>query len=917
MDPESPLVKGRRLLEAGDYPGARAEFEKALAEDPTNAENYNSLGLVALREGKLTPDAEGYFRKAIAANSSDSAYTFNLGLTLLRQNRMDDAEVQFRQSQQQNPDYLPAHWGLANVFFNQRKWAESRQEYERIYAEAKTDSEINNQLGRIALAEGKNEAAEAYFRTAWANGESDWTYPCNLGLALKNQGRFADAVEAFTKSLQIKDEAYTRLGLAESLFNLGRHAEAKVEFERLLAADPANDQLENWLGRIGLATGNLEDAERLFRSAAERNKDEPAYPTNLALARLRQGDSADAERRLSEVVAAHPDYYPAQIDLGMLYFEQNAFDKAKIQFESALPKVKERTGNVQNWLGRVSLALNDVGKAEGYFRAAADINPKEPAYPANLGLALTRERKVPEAKAVYQRALAIDTRYGLAHIGLGSIYFDEGDYEEAKVEFAKALDGDRKNPELHNWLGRVALAQANGTDDIEVKRAFYAEAETAYLAALGLDGTSYAARTGLGSVYFDQAQYRKAREEFAQALKGNPNDAEAHQWLARIALAEENYALAEMEFARCIELDPKQKLASARLFLGTLFSEQERYKEARACLEDAVKMDPRNAEGYYELGRLFFRQKKYLRALEHQTKANGMNPGRLREEREIALTLIELERFEAAEKRLRALIAPKRVSEAERRSEASRIVNQTLADLYFRWGKAVGDNQFYDAGLEALDRASDATKEEDRRVRGQILCMRGIINCHRKQYAAATRDFAKSVECFEAAHKGAGGSGFDPTYYVARRNQARLRESFALVSGIDPFTLKWLSISLAIFSALQLVLLWVLFLGRWTGLSPKLFATLNPVFFGMILLSLLLPQLSKFKLGGITAEVAKPEQIEGSKTDWEVPRPPDLGYEPRTLKAGAGAAQFDSRSKNPASEDTNQIKEHPGEIGGG
>jgi hypothetical protein len=354
-----------------------------------------------------------------------------------------------------------------------------------------------------------------------------------------------------------------------------------------------------------------------------------------------------------------------------------------------------------------------------------------------------------------------------------------------------------------------------------------------------------------------------------------------------VAIALEDSRLAEKEFGRSIELDPKGKLPSSRLFLGSLLLRQERYKEAQERLDELVRIDPDNEDGYYELGRLYFRQKKFNEALDYQTKACGLNPGRLRGEREISLTLIELERFEDVERRLHALMARREVREGARISETVRSVNQTLANLYYRWGKAAGDTLFFDSGLEALDLARNATRADDLRGLGEIHCMRGILNCHRKQYATAQGDFERSIKYFLLESTRPGGGGPDPTYYVAVRNLDRLHESFALVGGIDPIWLKRLSISLAILSAAQLVLLWCLFLAHWSGISPKMFATLNPVFFGMILLSLLLPQLSKFKLGGITAEVAKPEQIQGFKTDWELPRPEGFGHDAPAARSGA------------------------------
>jgi hypothetical protein len=67
--------------------------------------------------------------------------------------------------------------------------------------------------------------------------------------------------------------------------------------------------------------------------------------------------------------------------------------------------------------------------------------------------------------------------------------------------------------------------------------------------------------------------------------------------------------------------------------------------------------------------------------------------------------------------------------------------------------------------------------------------------------------------------------------------------------------LKWFACSLASFAAIQLIVLWVLYLNHKPDISTKVLAALVPLFFSLIFVSLLLPRLSKFKIGGVTAEV--------------------------------------------------------------
>ena len=253
--------------------------------------------------------------------------------------------------------------------------------------------------------------------------------------------------------------------------------------------------------------------------------------------------------------------------------------------------------------------------------------------------------------------------------------------------------------------------------------------------------------------------------------------------------------------------------------------------------------------------------------------------------------------FGEAEKRLQSMV---RINNNLKSADCSTIY-QTLAELYDRWGKSRGDKQYYESAIEALDQASGAVSSNDKRAQAQLLFIRGVINCHRKQYDTAGKDFDKCVAIIKNCIRH-DSNYFHPAYFAAVRNQERLHESLTLAVGLNPEILKILSGVLALLATVQMVVVWFLYLKGWPGLSAKMFVTLVPLFFGMILISLLLPRLNKFKIGGITAETdSRLEHSEGFTgiqiEIGENPAPSNLTPEPLVDSGQRGSLKGESTMK--------------------
>jgi tetratricopeptide (TPR) repeat protein len=135
------------------------------------------------------------------------------------------------------------------------------------------------------------------------------------GLALYDQGRFAEAAAAFEESLSRAEDAGTRTNLANALRRLGRSDEAFDEYLRALQRDPRVAQA--WYGLGNLLRDDRRDlhsAVDAWRRAIEADPRYAEAHANLGAALLDLGDAAGAAAELEAALSLAPESSPWRAD---------------------------------------------------------------------------------------------------------------------------------------------------------------------------------------------------------------------------------------------------------------------------------------------------------------------------------------------------------------------------------------------------------------------------------------------------------------------------------------------------------------------------------------------------------------------------------------------------------------------------
>ncbi len=257
-----------------------------------------------------------------------------------------------------------------------------------------------------------------------------------------------------------------------------------------------------------------------------------------------------------------------------------------------------------------------------------------------LGYAYTALKRSDEARAEYERAIALDPKMPEAYLNLGILLLDKQEYAAAVAPLSKAVE---LLPAQSRPRSLLAIAQDRSGDKKGAGQSFES--------VLHLDPNDFAANQYLGDLDLRSGKPGEAERRFRHALEIRPDTPEALQGLAR-SLETQNKPEAADTYRKYLAVVPDDAGARARL-IHLLVAAQEydaalaeldranagkppsldslrmradiqiaqnRLSDAVATLQQAITLAPRDAQLIGGLGRIYL-QKRDFAAAEKELKA--------------------------------------------------------------------------------------------------------------------------------------------------------------------------------------------------------------------------------------------------------------------------------------------------------
>jgi tetratricopeptide (TPR) repeat protein len=326
-----------------------------------------------------------------------------------------------------------------------------------------------------------------------------------------------------------------------------------------------------------------------------------------------------------------------------------------------------------------ALSEGALDLAERTFDEAGNIDPKSAEPYIGLAEVAMHRQEWTLVEPLLEKAIAIEPENEIAFRAMGRYLFLQGNFAEAEVSFKQALKITPKEPRLHIDLGDTYL---KGLNDPK-------KAESAYRRAISLQKDHVLAHLGLAASLAVQGDIQSAIDQYnlaAQNAKGNPLPLHL---LGRLYASQRRFDESLIALNRALKVS--KNYVPAMLERGDVHVAKGELSLALVDYQTVAKLEPTNAMTQFNMGTVYYTQKKWALAEDSYEKAVDLDPNFYNAYNNLAWMAVE--RHEQLDNGLRWI---KRAIEI---SPDSANLYDTLGSVYI----ARGENQL---AAQALQKAT-------------------------------------------------------------------------------------------------------------------------------------------------------------------------------------------------------------------
>ena len=242
--------------------------------------------------------------------------------------------------------------------------------------------------------------------------------------------------------------------MAESAFGAGRYPEAVELFTAYNATHPENLWGHYMLGMSVWKTGEQEKALNAFDQALQLDPSHRKSLFNSSRVLLESGRPKEALERIEKALAQEPMSNEGLRLLGRARYELGDVDGAIQAYRRAL-SIDERDVWSMNNVGLIYIQQDRSPEALAPLARAVELRSNAPVFQNNLGTALERSGYPTAAAQAYEAAIAVDSSYEKASVGLARVTSGGQKSESTPVDLA-ALSSQFQ-ADIETWRGAAVV----------------------------------------------------------------------------------------------------------------------------------------------------------------------------------------------------------------------------------------------------------------------------------------------------------------------------------------------------------------------------------------------------------------------------------------------------------------------------
>lgn len=612
------FTRARVLDEQGQWNRAIEEYKKALEFDPGNSFIYSGIAETYLRHRRVR-DAVDAAEKAVQTDPNNleahrilgSIYTDMIGNGgRAGEEAVDKAIREFEAISRLDPTERQAFLMLGRLYSFKNQNDKAIEVYRKFIGFEPNSEEGTVALARLLLEGGNSSEAIRLLETlAQENPESGAALE-TLGQAYAGTQQFTKAADTYKKALALdSDNIEIKKGLAQAYFLDDKMDEASRLYQELVRESPDDSFSLLRLGQIYRRQVKFTLAREALQKADQNFPDNAEVQFNLAMVDRDEGLLEDSLKRISDLLVKtqKPRYTePERANRRVFLNHVATLNTSLGRYDDAVKALNDMRPLIVDNEGRIDASIADTYRtARNLDKALTVTEDALKQYPTSRTLQMLRADLVAEKGRVdegirglqklvkgdegdlavlstmaniYQRARKFEDAHSVVSAAIkqfpsdeqvyflqGSVYERQKKVDEAEKAFRRALEIDKDNPAVLNYLGYMLADKGRKLE----------EALQMIQRAVNADPTNGAYLDSLGWAYFKLNRLQEAEEYLSRALRFSGTDATIHEHLGDL-------------YFKVQRIEDARKAWSRSLELGSEAEETERVKKKLDSIKNKV-----------------------------------------------------------------------------------------------------------------------------------------------------------------------------------------------------------------------------------------------------------------------------------------------------------------------------------------
>lgn len=338
-NPEVPYRIGLLQVALKDYDAAAISQMKVIKLDPEYAPAYEQLGDIELFKNQPEKAIE-YYERSMAIDSTKDIVLFKVSEIYLSQNKNEEALAYLNSAIQQKPNNPDYYYLAGMVYYNMHDTANAITYLERSTSTSNTYPAGFYTLAHIYRDQGKfQEAAEAYTKAINISktSSSQNVLYTERGSVYVKLVDYDNAFRDFEYAIKLNPaDTLAYIGRGEVYLLQGKDSLAFIDLNKGLSLDKDNATGLANRGMLYIGMSKYEEAIKDLTRAIELSPRNTKALFALGNAFLEVDKSQDAIKYYDKILSADPTFYSVYENRGVAYYNLGFYRQAMSDFEKAM-----------------------------------------------------------------------------------------------------------------------------------------------------------------------------------------------------------------------------------------------------------------------------------------------------------------------------------------------------------------------------------------------------------------------------------------------------------------------------------------------------------------------------------------------------------------------------------------------------